>query len=48
MLNLLPEAIKAMAKALATGAEKKLINAALTKGRFIPLLEVLPVGFERR
>ena len=31
--------IKALAKALATGVEKKLLNAALTKGAFYPMLK---------
>ena len=38
-------AIKGMAKALATGVEKKLINKALTKGTFYPLVKSIAKWF---
>ena len=38
-------AIKGMAKALAVGVEKKLLNAALTKGTFYPLVKVIAKWF---
>lgn len=38
-------AIKGMAKALAVGVEKKLINAALTKGTFYPLVKAIAKWF---
>ena len=38
-------AIKGMAKALAVGVEKKLLNAALTKGTFYPLVKEIAKWF---
>ena len=38
-------AIKGMAKALAVGVEKKLLNAALTKGTFYPLVKAIAKWF---
>lgn len=38
-------AIKGMAKALAVGVEKKLLNAALTKGTFFPLVKEIAKWF---
>ena len=38
-------AIKGMAKALAVGVEKKLLNAALTKGTFYPLVKSIAKWF---
>lgn len=38
-------AIKAMAKALGTGVEKKLLNTALTKGTFYPLVKSIAKWF---
>ena len=38
-------AIKGMAKALAVGVEKKLLNAALTKGAFYPLVKSIAKWF---
>ena len=38
-------AIKGMAKALATGVEKKLLNKALTKGTFYPLVKAIAKWF---
>ena len=38
-------AIKAMAKALATGVEKKLINKALTKGTIYPIVKSVAKWF---
>lgn len=38
-------AIKGMAKALAVGVEKKLLNAVLTKGTFYPLLKAIAKWF---
>lgn len=38
-------AIKGMAKALAIGVEKKLLNAALTKGTFYPLVKTIAKWF---
>lgn len=38
-------AIKGMAKALATGVEKKLLNTALTKGTFYPLVKAIAKWF---
>lgn len=38
-------AIKAMAKALATGVEKKLLNAALTKGTIYPIVKSVAKWF---
>jgi hypothetical protein len=38
-------AIKAMAKALATGVEKKLLNAALTKGAIYPIVKSVAKWF---
>lgn len=38
-------AIKGMAKALAVGVEKKLFNAALTKGTFYPLVKAIAKWF---
>ncbi|MCR4758933.1 MAG: hypothetical protein K5705_01450 [Oscillospiraceae bacterium] len=38
-------AIKGMAKALAMGVEKKLLNAALTKGTFYPLVKAIAKWF---
>lgn len=38
-------AIKGMAKALAVGVEKKLLNAALTKGTFFPLVKAIAKWF---
>lgn len=38
-------AVKGMAKALAVGVEKKLINAALTKGTFYPLVKSIAKWF---
>ena len=38
-------AIKGMAKALAVGVEKKLLNAALTKGAFYPLVKAIAKWF---
>ena len=38
-------AIKGMAKALALGVEKKLLNAALTKGTFYPLVKEIAICF---
>ena len=38
-------AIKGMAKALAIGVEKKLINKALTKGTFYPLVKSIAKWF---
>lgn len=38
-------AIKGMAKALALGVEKKLLNAALTKGTFYPLVKAIAKWF---
>lgn len=39
-------AIKGMAKALAVGVEKKLLNAALTKGTFYPLVKEIAKWFD--
>ena len=41
-------AIKAMAKALATGVEKKLLNAALTKGTIYPIVKSVAKWFSVR
>ena len=41
-------AIKAMAKALATGVEKKLLNAALTKGAIYPIVKSIAKWFGAR
>lgn len=41
-------AIKAMAKALATGVEKKLINAALTKGTIYPIVKSVASWFGKK
>lgn len=41
-------AIKAMAKALATGVEKKLINAALTKGTIYPIVKSVATWFGKK
>lgn len=41
-------AIKAMAKALATGVEKKLINAALTKGTIYPIVKNVASWFGKK
>ena len=38
-------AIKGMAKALAVGVEKKLLNAALTKGAFFPFVKKIMSWF---
>lgn len=38
-------AIKGMAKALAIGVEKKLLNAALTKGAFFPFVKKVMAWF---
>ena len=38
-------AVKGMAKALATGIEKKLLNTALTKGTFYPLVKAIARWF---
>lgn len=38
-------AVKGMAKALAVGVEKKLLNAALTKGTFYPLVKAIAKWF---
>lgn len=38
-------AIKGIAKALATGVEKKLINASLTKGTFYPMIKAIAKWF---
>lgn len=38
-------AIKGMAKALAVGVEKKLLNTALTKGTFYPLVKAIAKWF---
>lgn len=38
-------AVKGMAKALAIGVEKKLLNAALTKGTFYPLVKAIAKWF---
>ena len=38
-------AIKGMAKALAVGVEKKLLNTALTKGTFYPLVKAIATWF---
>lgn len=38
-------AIKGMAKALVVGAEKKLLNAALTKETFYPLVKAIAKWF---
>lgn len=38
-------AVKGMAKALATGVEKKLLNTALTKGTFYPLVKSIAKWF---
>lgn len=38
-------AIKGMAKALAGGVEKKLLNTALTKGTFYPLVKAISKWF---
>lgn len=39
------KAIKGMAKALAAGVEKKLLNTALTKGTFYPLVKAIAKWF---
>ena len=41
-------ALKSMAKALATGVEKKLLNAALTKGTFYPMVKKIAGWFGKR
>ena len=41
-------ALKAMAKALAAGVEKKLLNAALTKGTFYPIVKSVASWFNKK
>lgn len=41
-------AIKAMAKALATGVEKKMVNAALTKGTIYPIVKNVSSWFGKK